>query len=613
MKKIFGMLGAAALLTLASCSNENFDEPNVVPGQEGDMFVTMNINQIANVGTRTSTPSQGVEIGKDFENNVTDALVIFATKASDGYKVFKSMYVGQNDITGTNGKYAATFKMDRQTLIDDIGGEEKQYHIFVIGNPSTAMTTKASEINDGTLTNQFVQDLFSVTANTAHDATTYWTQHHFLMSSAGYSAEAESRPEDGVNSCTIKAADIAEGTHTSAGDPYQLGTVRIQRAMSRFDMDVDKTNVIFTAENPNNDLKKVNIEIVGVSLVNEATEVNLFKVTDLAAKWTGYDKEKTINFVDESATNWVFSPTQEAFRNPLFTGTIANGTFESTAKKVDVDGLVYTPISTIQSGYEDNTFTHPGNTPTDVGAYRIWRYAMENTFPNDAEKQVNGNSTGIVFKAKMSFGGSLDEDGNLTGNTNPVEGGAVYAFSNTFLGGIAALRTYAIEPKAENDETGVYEQVNIRFIAAVEKYNATQTEAAQKFVYGDADVEGATGISLRTATADQLAVLDSELVKQEFSIYRPDTDGNYYCYYTYWNRHNDNGQNTVMGVMEFATVRNNVYKIKVTKIHKLGHPGKTDDDPDPETPPTPDEEDEFYISVACEVLPWEVRINNVEL
>ena len=46
----------------------------------------------------------------------------------------------------------------------------------------------------------------------------------------------------------------------------------------------------------------------------------------------------------------------------------------------------------------------------------------------------------------------------------------------------------------------------------------------------------------------------------------------YYFYYYYWNRHNDNELSATMGPMEFAVVRNNVYKLAVTGIAKLGHP-----------------------------------------
>lgn len=106
------------------------------------------------------------------------------------------------------------------------------------------------------------------------------------------------------------------------------------------------------------------------------------------------------------------------------------------------------------------------------------------------------------------------------------------------------------------------------------------------------------------------------------TIYKASIDGvagkeggygwGYYCYYFYWNRHNDNGKNTIMGPMEFATVRNNVYKLSVTAINQLGHPSTTpDDDPDPVDPEDPDEESKIYLDVKVEVLPWVVRVNDI--
>lgn len=86
----------------------------------------------------------------------------------------------------------------------------------------------------------------------------------------------------------------------------------------------------------------------------------------------------------------------------------------------------------------------------------------------------------------------------------------------------------------------------------------------------------------------------------------------YYCYYFYWNRHNDNQLNGKMGPMEFAIVRNNVYKLSVSKINRLGHPRNPDNDPDPYDPEDPDEEDRVYLTINLEVLPWVVRVNEIE-
>ena len=105
--------------------------------------------------------------------------------------------------------------------------------------------------------------------------------------------------------------------------------------------------------------------------------------------------------------------------------------------------------------------------------------------------------------------------------------------------------------------------------------------------------------------------------KSNITVYEPsdEEDGEgygYYCYYFYWNRHNDNLKSGRMGNMEFATVRNNVYKLAVTKINKFGHPGIPGHDPDPSEPEDPDEEELDYIQVRVEVLPWVVRVNDIE-
>ena len=59
-----------------------------------------------------------------------------------------------------------------------------------------------------------------------------------------------------------------------------------------------------------------------------------------------------------------------------------------------------------------------------------------------------------------------------------------------------------------------------------------------------------------------------------FTVYNPTKDKtgklHYYIYYYYYNRHNDNDDPAIMGTMEFATVRNNIYKIKVDNVLQFG-------------------------------------------
>ena len=141
---------------------------------------------------------------------------------------------------------------------------------------------------------------------------------------------------------------------------------------------------------------------------------------------------------------------------------------------------------------------------------------------------------------------------------------------------------------------------------------------AKKYPNYDKVVDWTDGLTDDDTKDDLFANMFMKLAPaQDITIYKAsdETDGEgwgYYCYYFYWNRHNDNGKSGEMGPMEFATVRNNVYKLAVTGINSFGHPRVTVYDPDPEKPWDPDEPRLRYIQVQVEVLPWVVRVNDIE-
>ena len=59
--------------------------------------------------------------------------------------------------------------------------------------------------------------------------------------------------------------------------------------------------------------------------------------------------------------------------------------------------------------------------------------------------------------------------------------------------------------------------------------------------------------------------------------------------------------------MEFATVRNNIYKLKLSKVTGFGQPGDVTVDPGHE-----DETPEVYFQVSALVLDWVVRVQDIE-
>ena len=211
------------------------------------------------------------------------------------------------------------------------------------------------------------------------------------------------------------------------------------------------------------------------------------------------------------------------------------------------------------------------------GDYKIWCYAKENTIPGiDAQK--HNVSTGVVFKGELAAG----ETASDAVKTAMAAGERIYVFNNVLYGAWSDVEAAA---KAGTDPT----------LQAA--YNQAATGVA-----ADAEPTGAAAAAAG------------------FTGYSP-KNGTYYVYYYYWNRHNDNLDPYNMGVMEFAVVRNNVYKLAVDKISRFGHPTPPDPsnpdpdpepDPDPVDPDDPDESVNYYFNVTVKVLPWTVRINNIE-
>ena len=212
------------------------------------------------------------------------------------------------------------------------------------------------------------------------------------------------------------------------------------------------------------------------------------------------------------------------------------------------------------------------------GDYKIWCYAKENTIPGiDAQK--HNVSTGVVFKAELAPG----ETASDAVKTAMAAGDRIYVFNNKLYGAWSDVKAAA---EAGTDAT---------LQAAYNQAAATIAGAATEPTGAAAAAAGFTGYSAK--------------------------NGKYYNYYYYWNRHNDNLNNDVMGIMEFAVVRNNVYKLAVNSINRFGHPTPPDPsnpdpdpepDPDPVDPDDPDESVNYYFNVTVKVLPWTVRINNIE-
>lgn len=285
--------------------------------------------------------------------------------------------------------------------------------------------------------------------------------------------------------------------------------------------------------------------------------------------------------INQSKAHYVFRrvTTSDTDKTPVVGGieTPNNWVIDTdwaSKTKAGFDAQLETPASwswTSLAGLTADDNYDDGN-----GDYKIWCYAKENTLPTiDAQK--HDVSTGVVFKAEITAG----EDASADVKAALASRERIYVFNNKLYG------TWADVKKAADAGDDANLQAAYNQAAASVTGEATDPTAVA------AAAAGFTGYSA--------------------------VDGKYYTYYYYWNRHNDNRDPYNMGIMEYAVVRNNVYKLCVDSISKFGHPTPptdpthpTDPDPDPVDPDDPDESVNYYFTVTVKVLPWTVRINNIE-
>lgn len=171
----------------------------------------------------------------------------------------------------------------------------------------------------------------------------------------------------------------------------------------------------------------------------------------------------------------------------------------------------------------------------------------------------------------------------------------------------------------ENTLPGTNAQINAISTAVVFKgYFKVEGVAAESLYYYNRalytsldklkEALGDNGIDLMDSSDKNLAALGvvRYIMNKE--------DDNYPVWYTYWNRHNDNNNPNEMGIMEFAVVRNNIYRLVVNSISSLGLPRPPCEIENPWKPSgnTPDEVPSL-IDVTVEVNDWKERILDYDI
>ena len=631
-----------AMCTIAGCSDNELNgsnEPGVYPGHPEDA-VYMNVNIQLPVGgrnTRSSTDSDsdddygtstdGTEVGKDYENKVNGVLIVLADASNNFIAAgeHNSLPVVREGIVNT------TQKINKSALAayygsGTLGTGKDQVNLYVFCNPTMELKKIFEKSGADSEWIDEIATLEEEPDGSVKGAAVWGGNDHkagFLMATASSKDIKKYIPKnftDWDNFTNEKNAFDFSGKNTLSNGTEigNIGNIHVERVVARFDFkdgspSKDQTYVIAEKD----DKPTLKVKLNKMALINMSKHFYyLRRVSDngladnVEICGTEYDSGQSCNFVvdtDAEQKNGAIDasyPFADYFNFCL--GHQDNNTWsiDETAR----DQWYTSLISDVIKKDEDNDDKWNNNHSRD--GYRIWRYATENTIPG-MNKQENGISTGIVFKGKIQV--TTDAPQALQDAINKATGDSnadaiLYAYSNQLYVSWTEVREAALDATA-----------NEEFKKAV---FGTPKNTPSETVYSD-DTESPDHLwniwhnEKNHNDAAALSAFKKVATNKDhqFTLYQSSKDGNdagYYCYYFYWNRHNDNGNNGVMGPMEFAVVRNNVYKLSVVDINRLGHPRLSENDPDPVDPGTPDEKGDIYLKLSVEVLPWVVRINDIE-
>lgn len=574
MKAFANIFTLSALAVCLTACNDDIGTGSNVPAEESEgIYLKFALDLPSGSGSRSETTSNegdeygksedGTEVGKDCENRISEIMLVFTDE--DNKYLTSTNVTSVSPTTSTENEYVITIPPER--LADYVSPEPEQgeeaeqriAYVYAYCNPTDELRALAGAAEGSTEVTNFIQKAHTITDD---KNASVWQDNNFLMSNA-----------------VKRQIDLPTSWYDnlSSSSAFDIGTIKVERSVARFDYkavhDDNKYVVRDNLESQDEESKKnpgIYIQLTDVALINMSKSFYYLR----RVSKNGQNTEATICGV-ETANNYVVD-TDAADKLKYTTASNWQNKRENFFYNLEEpDMWKWTSLADISKNEKDNTIE-----PEDKAGYHIWRYAIENTIPQDASGtntlQKNGITTGVVFRAKIG----IDED--YTGDVSWTDGESIYVFRNVLYGDWDAIE------KAYN-ENKLPTEVRIAY------------EAVESGDYSKKDVG--------------------------FTEYKQNADGNYYAYYYYWNRHNDNGKNgqsgkedPVMGPMEFAVVRNNVYKLSVEAIYRFGYPeGETPkpDTPDEEKPtPDPDEPDpedpKVFLKVKVEVLPWVVRENNIE-
>lgn len=526
----------ALMLVTVGCSQDDLTGGDgKTDGVKSTSYVTLSLAMPSSTGTRATGGETGddLEKGQSYENVIRSAVAFFyqgtGINATNNPEILAAVDFTFPENDGTDEEKP----VDRiyTTQPQEVSLENGTYRVIVVANPGTDWWTGRNlKLDD--VRNHIQEQAWTVDNDGNYS--------NFLMSLAD--------ERDG--------SAVIELNSNPQDDPAKA-IVYVERMAARVDYKDGRQDLV--CDDP--DYSNATVKIVGAALVN-----NLTKGSYLLKRVADDVDETGLTYLgDETLANYVLDP------------------WTSDVKPAGYFGTPYAGRSQNPSWWDENV--KEGKRLQDESAgWNLVGYTLENC-PATPSHDVN---TAVVFKAKFTPVGLPSYW--TEGETFFAYGKILFATMEDMMAWVYGADFANFESKVNDCTTWndlqefVTTSLSIATIdpsgyrAYLENLLASETDltvnipdAVKPSLTWSGYMLNECGYSMSGDGHDVTLDRGNNIVtREELKKYGVRTYVNSMCYYTWWILHNDDNNEDVFGPMEYAVVRNNIYKLTVTSIYTLG-------------------------------------------
>lgn len=539
-----GVAGCLLMASLAAgCAQEDIDTaPSGGGGMSASSYVSLSFASQQSTPTRSNPTGgeqgNGDETGQDYENEIKSAVAFFYQGSGTD---------GVNSSGTTPIMAVATFNVGSYT--EPGNGIDRTY----------TTTPQQVDLDDGTYN-------VLVVANPGAD---WWTGQSLTLADVRNHIQTTAWTASGSDYSDFVMTSAADATLTLNSNPESdpaKATVNVERMAARLDY---KAEASYPCTDPA--YSGATVEITGAALVNNLT-AGSYMLKRVASTVDGVPTYLGNETPDAGVqTNYVLDPwtADKTSDNNSFT---IDGEVKTAE---DLYGEWFGNISQDPNHWAD--YVQPGIEVSDgTEQWQRIGYTLENT--TAAEEAGKRYSTGVVFKAKFHPQGVAnytDEE------TFFAYGTKIYASMEDMMAGFYGSKFDDLDNITSCVTWGDVKQ----FITSTLLTNdpSGYNKYLEGLAEGKDDTEAVAGASLTWSNymlnecgyskdENGKVVLDQndKVTRIALKHYGTRTYEDATCYYTWWVRHSNDNDDTKKGIMEYAIVRNNIYKLTVNSVYSLG-------------------------------------------